>query len=164
MAYTFSPMTREDAREIATWQYEAPYGVYNISADGEDMAELLDARSPYFAARDERGMLVGWFAYGTTAEVGLDAPPGLWSEDHMISMGLGMRPDLTGRGLGLEYVAAGLDFAREQFHPARFRLFVLAFNERAAKVYERAGFRRLRVVTVRNRYGKRDFIEMRREA
>ena len=56
--------------------------------------------------------------------------------------GLGLRPDLTGRGLGLAFVTAGLDFAIERFEPSRFVLDVAEFNERAIRVYERVGFRR----------------------
>ncbi|HEY7976274.1 MAG TPA: GNAT family protein, partial [Ktedonobacterales bacterium] len=58
-----------------------------------------------------------------------------------IEIGLAMRPDLTGRGLGLAFVEAGLDFARARYAPVRFTLDVATFNERARRVYARAGFR-----------------------
>jgi [ribosomal protein S18]-alanine N-acetyltransferase len=51
-----------------------------------------------------------------------------------------MRPDLTGRSLGAEFLRAGLRFARETYSPPAFRLTVAAFNLRAIRVYERAGF------------------------
>jgi RimJ/RimL family protein N-acetyltransferase len=75
-----------------------------------------------------------------------------------------MQPDLTGKGLGLAFINAGLDFAREQFQPDYFRLFVLTFNERAIRVYERAGFQQVRVFVRRNIHGEREFMEMRRHA
>ena len=74
-----------------------------------------------------------------------------------------MRPDLTGKGLGLAFVQAGLDFAREQFKPDYFRLFVLTYNERAIRVYERAGFERMGIYVQRRAEGDRDFLEMRRK-
>jgi [ribosomal protein S18]-alanine N-acetyltransferase len=52
-----------------------------------------------------------------------------------------MRPDLTGRGLGLAFVRLHLEFAHERFPDRRVILAVADFNERARKVYERAGFR-----------------------
>ena len=51
-----------------------------------------------------------------------------------------MRPDLTERGLGAEFLRAGLRFAREVYSPPAFRLTVAAFNRRAIRAYERAGF------------------------
>ena len=58
-----------------------------------------------------------------------------------LDYGLGLRPDLTGLGLGLEFFLAGLAFARELYRPSRVFLHVAEFNERARRVYERAGFR-----------------------
>ena len=49
-------------------------------------------------------------------------------------------PELTGRGLGVEFVRAGVEFARSiRLH--RVILDVASFNKRAIKVYERVGFR-----------------------
>src|SRR5260370_20651534 len=75
-----------------------------------------------------------------------------------------MRPGLVGKGLGLAFVDAGLAFAKEQFKPDYFRLFVLTFNERAIKVYERAGFQRVGIYMQHTEQGERDFLEMSRKA
>jgi [ribosomal protein S18]-alanine N-acetyltransferase len=165
MRIAFSEMTEADARAVSAWRYEGAYAVYNQHpGDEEAIAAMLDRRSPHYAARDERGALVGFFAFGTSAEVEDVGVPSLSGPDETIAVGLGLRPDLTGQGLGLDFVNAGLDYARLTFHPRAFHLFVLRFNERAIRVYERAGFKRVRELRVRNVHGENTFLEMRRDA
>ncbi|HKV57548.1 MAG TPA: GNAT family protein [Ktedonobacteraceae bacterium] len=162
--FNFMLVEEADARAILAWRYEGQYAVYNSEAE-DDPAEMLDRRSPYYAVKDERGELVGFFAYGSSAQVWDSGEPHLYSENNTITVGLGMRPDLTGKGLGLAFTQAGLDFAREQFKPDYFRLYVLTFNQRAVRVYERAGFERTGIYTRLSAvYGDRDFVEMRCKA
>jgi [ribosomal protein S18]-alanine N-acetyltransferase len=164
--YTFQPMNEEDTHTIQSWRYEGQYAVYNLHADPEDnlTSELLDPRSPYYAACNEQGELIGFFCFGTAAQVEDFAEPALYSENNTATVGLGMRPDLAGKGLGFEFVQAGLAFAKKQFAPDYFRLFVLTNNQRAIRVYERAGFQRVRVFVQRNIHGENEFLEMSRKA
>lgn len=168
--YTFMPMTEADARAIMTWRYDGVYGVYNIDGDGDDpvelLAELLDRRSPYYAVRnvelDASGAPVGFFCYGSSAGVDFgEAEPYLYNDDGSLNGGLGMRPDLTGRGLGAAFTQAGAAFGVAQYHPTFIRFYVLPFNERALRAYERAGFRRVGVVIQRGPQGERLFVELR---
>ena len=127
--------------ELGGWAYDPPYDFY----DGRH--ESVRDPDRYFGAFDETGSLVGHYYYEL--------------QDDVLVYGLGMRPDLTGRGSGLEFFRAGLEFGRERFRPARIVLAVAAFNERAIKVYERAGFR----VTGRHvrrlpEFGDVEFIDM----
>ena len=132
-ACTFRPMNDQEAREISGWRYDPPYVFYDATSDPDDLAELLDPQrrreGAYFSALDERGALVGFFQFE--------------KKGRSVEVGLGLRPDLTGRGLGLGFMLAGLEFARRHFSPTGFRLSVATFNERAILVYERAGFRRV---------------------
>lgn len=129
-------MSQKDASEIAAWKYDPPYDFYDLAKDPEDLDEILDAekRKDYFSATSD-GELAGYFCFGAEAQV----PGGDYSGE-AVDVGLGMRPDMTGKGLGLEFLEAGLAFAEEKFSPVRFRLSVAEFNERAIKVYEQAGF------------------------
>lgn len=141
--YVFEPMSDEQARAVVAWRYEAPYDFYDVANDPEGLEELLgppERREGYYAVLSD-DELVGFFCYGPGGRLqGFDYP-----DDGSVDVGLGLRPDLTGRGRGLGFVWAGLEFGRRSFSPAGFRLFVATFNERAIRVYERAGFRRLEV-------------------
>jgi len=162
MQFTFKQTGEADAYAIQTWSYEEPYSVYNW--EEEDISEMLDVRSPHYAVKDEQGELIGFFAYGSSAQVWNSDEPYLYSENNTITVGLGLRPDLTGKGLGLAFVNARLDFARKQLKLDYFRLFVLAFNERAIRIYERAGFQRVSIYVQHNVNGAREFLVMRRHA
>lgn len=161
--YVFHPMTDREAREIAAWHYEPPYDFYDMAQDPEDLEELLDPekRRDYFAAFSSDGAeLVGFVCFGAEARV----PTGPYDGDGDLDVGLGLRPDLTGRGSGLPFLLAGLEFARDRLSPAGFRLSVATFNERAISVYERAGFRRGEIFAHETNGGEHEFLLMRREA
>ena len=181
MKFTISLMDEADARSVCAWRYEAPYDVYNMDEeDGEepDITEFLDRRSPYYAVRGDTlsgghtlsggqviimGELIGFFCYGTASLPWSSGEPSLYVDDRIMVIGLGIRPDLTGKGMGQSFVHAGMAFAREQFAPAAFRLYVLSFNQRAMRVYERAGFHVVETLTVHNIHGTLEFVEMERE-
>ena len=106
---------------MASWRYPPPFDFY----DGDVEPVLNPAR--FFGAFDEDGELIGFYYFEPR-------PPDL-------DYGLGLRPDLTGRGLGLDFFLAGLAFGRERYRPRRVVLHVAEFNERARRIYARAGFR-----------------------
>lgn len=164
MHLRFALLTAERARLIADWRYPPPYDFYDASADEEDLRELLDRASPYYAALDERDELVGFFCFKQTAQVPAGLTAGAYADADALDVGLGMRPDLTGRGLGLAFVAAGLAFARQTFAPASFRLTVATFNRRAIAVYARAGFQAQGTFISRSNGGEHEFVVMTRPA
>jgi [ribosomal protein S18]-alanine N-acetyltransferase len=161
MNFLFTPMNEADALAIQSWTYEAPYDIYNWEAE-HDISVMLDTRSPHYAVKNEQGILIGFFSYGSSALIWDSGEPHMFCDNNTISIGLGMRPDLTGKGQGLSFVNAGLDFAMQQFKPDHFRLFVLPFNTRAILVYERAGFQKTGTYLQHHTNGDREFIEMRK--
>ena len=143
-------MSQEDAVAITTWRYPPPYDFYDADADPGDLAELLDPRQRegrYFSARAD-GRLIGY------AQVS--------AGEGTVDIGLGLRPDLTGRGLGSSFLDAVMAFARESHEPVRFTLSVAAFNRRAIRVYERAGFEVSRRYRHFSADRTSDFLEMTR--
>ena len=122
-------MNQAEAEEIAGWHYPGEYAFYDADFIPAGLGELLDPaqrRDEYHAARNADGELVG-FAQLTPAH------------DGSTEIGLGLRPDLTGRGLGHAFTGAVMDLARLQ-GAGPITLAVAAFNARAIRVYERCGF------------------------
>jgi ribosomal-protein-alanine N-acetyltransferase len=157
--YAFVPMNDEHAREISHWSYEPPYDFYSLTSDPDDLSELLDPekRQGYYSALRD-GELIGFLCFGQEARV----PGGNYTDAGILDVGLGLRPDLTGKRLGLGFVLAGLAFAQEKFAPVGFRLSVATFNERAIKVYERAGFEPVETFMQRTNGGEHPFLLMAR--
>jgi len=129
--FSFRELTRADAEAIAGWRYAEPYSIY----DGGDPEQLL--RYTYFAGLDEEGTLIGFCCFGEDARV-----PGLEEEQGVLDVGAGLRPDLTGIGLGGPFLREACRFGGELYGPLRFRVAVAAFNERAQMVAHALGFER----------------------
>jgi len=128
--FSLGALSEDDAREVLAWRYPAPYDFYNADQDPEDAALFLDPafrQRHLIAARDGRGVLRGFFEFHALADA--------------VEIGLGLRPQDTGQGLGAAFLATGLAWARERYAPDLPRLYVAEFNERAVKVYMAGGFR-----------------------
>jgi [ribosomal protein S18]-alanine N-acetyltransferase len=147
--FTFRELTRADADEIARWRYREPYSLY----DGGDAQRLLEYT--YFAGLDEDGKLVGFCCFGEDARV-----PGLEEEDGVLDVGAGLRPDLTGIGLGAPFLREACRFGSELYTPARFRVAIAAFNRRAQMVAHALGFEKEGTLQT----GEREFILLGRDA
>ena len=164
MLYRFTPLTERDARAIIAWQYDEQYSFYNIDPLALDLtvSDMLDGS--HRAVVDEKGELIGFFAVGRAAQVPGGHEHGIYTGENTLDIGLGLRPDLTGMGLGLSFVRACLDFALHEFKPATFRLVVATFNRRAIRVYERAGCRPVTTFTSMTSKGDTEFLLMTRYA
>jgi ribosomal-protein-alanine N-acetyltransferase len=139
---------------MARWHYPEPFSFYDWAEDPDDLAELLDPSSrgdAYFAVEDDAGELVGWFSFKR-------------KDSRTLQIGLGLRPDRTGQGLGGVFLQAGLKYARTRFRPEQFVLSVATFNKRAITVYERAGFAATHVFMHSTNGGEWEFVEMERPA
>ncbi len=167
---TFRPMTEPDARQIATWRYPAPYDFYDLPDDAwpdllglgdrflaADLPEAITGdlrttrwrvRRPRLPRRDRPAVapelaagvwLGGFVCFGHEAQVSGARNAGLY-RDPALDIGLGLRPDLTGRGLGGPFFTACLDLAVRREPSLPIRLAVATFNERAIATYRRAGF------------------------
>ncbi|MFD6508599.1 MULTISPECIES: GNAT family N-acetyltransferase [unclassified Bacillus (in: firmicutes)] len=131
-------LTEEEANEISTWTYDEPYTLYSFSGDAEVIEELLDGT--YYGCCDEKREFIGYFCFGENAQVPGRRDANLYEGEDVVDIGIGMKPELTGKGMGKEFFQAGIAFAAEEFNSKMLRLSVATFNERAIRLYENIGF------------------------
>ncbi|UFT98419.1 GNAT family N-acetyltransferase [Radiobacillus kanasensis] len=131
MEYKFSFLTQKQAEKIAfNWHYDGDYSFYDLEADKEDLNEFLDQETrgdSTFAVTKEKELVAFFTVYKVNKRT--------------VDIGLGLRPDLTGRGMGSDFLKAGLDFVQAEYNPEKITLSVATFNQRAIKVYRQIGFR-----------------------
>jgi ribosomal-protein-alanine N-acetyltransferase len=129
------PLLEADARSILEWRYSPPYDWYNPPPlSDEAVANLIDPQWQFHSIK-AGNQLIAYASFGNDGRVtGGDytAPA--------IDIGLGLAPALTGRGLGPIVFQAILEFAQTTFQSPAARLTVARFNQRAIRLYERAGF------------------------
>ena len=148
------PWNEAYAREVETWTYPPPYDFYDAASDPEDAATMRDpAMYHHFRAvlgKDGELEAFWW----------LDP-----KDDDAVEVGLGLRPDLTGQGLGEAVVRAALEYARAEWQPTTLRLFVTVWNDRAIRLYERLVFREVgRESRSFPLHGEHEFLRMERPA
>ncbi len=132
-----APRLEKHAEAISRWRYEGEYAFYNpepFHAEHPDRVAAEDS----FVWLDAGGGILGHVSYGADGRIPT-AGGYLYSED-CLDMGLGLRPDLCGQGLGGKFIALCLAFGAERYRAGQFRLTVAAFNRRAVRAYEKAGF------------------------
>ncbi|MGB7606619.1 MAG: GNAT family N-acetyltransferase [Lutisporaceae bacterium] len=141
MALIIRRMSNDEAKQVSKWIYEPPYSIYSMDESDDSINELLNGY--YFSVLDEANNLVGYYCFGESAQVPAGNQFGVYNSAEMTDIGLGIKPDLCGQGLGLRFLSSGLDFARDTLSAKGFRLTVATFNKRAIKTYERVGFKKV---------------------
>jgi RimJ/RimL family protein N-acetyltransferase len=126
-------MTSETAAEIVGWSYPEPYTRYSLT--GTDPAYFTDPANGFVALVDDAGGVVGYRSFGPDGQV-----PGGRYDESAVDTGGGLRPDLTGRGLGARAISLGLAYGWATVSAERLRVTVWAGNERALRVVRSLGF------------------------
>jgi len=127
------PLTPADAAEVATWQYDGPWRIYDSRPEDGPLGPDSGVQA---VADSATGELVGYICLGAEARV-----PGLAAEPGVIDVGAGMRPDLVGSRIGSDFGAAVLGHIAGQVGQSRLRAVVLSWNERSLRLCARLGFR-----------------------
>ncbi|WP_257391843.1 GNAT family N-acetyltransferase [Mesobacillus jeotgali] len=132
-------MTRDLAVKILGWKYESPFELYNNDVSEESIKELID--QGYFAVEDQNdGSLIGFYCTGSSAQVPAGKKFGAYSEP-AIDIGIGMEPNLTGKGHGFNFFSFVIKELNGDKPPKSLRLTVAKFNKRAIRLYEKSGFK-----------------------
>lgn len=158
MKLNIKHMNYDNAKIISRWIYPEPYSIYSMDESDSCINELLN--NDYFSVSDCEDNLVGYYCFCESAQVPAGKQLGTYDNKNITDIGLGMKPNLCGKGLGFDFLCNCLKFARNQLSAKGFRLTVAAFNERAVKVYEKAGFKKINSFERISDAGKVEFLVM----
>ena len=131
------PANEQNALDILSWRYPPPYDLYNDNGGEESVKEFL--QHPYFAVKTEMDEVIGFYCLGYAAQVPNGYLFGVYEEGYF-DIGLGMKPELTGKGNGSSFFAFILNSVEKRYGRIPLRLTVATFNERAIHLYEKFGF------------------------
>jgi ribosomal-protein-alanine N-acetyltransferase len=131
---SFADADPRHIEEFCSWTYPEPYERYSLdsSAIPYFLTLLEDPQGSLTMITDPSGQLIAYVTTGPDARV-----PGGDYADELLDIGLGIRPELTGRGLGTEIVAKVLGSLEMAFPGLGFRVTIADFNLRAQKVWMR---------------------------
>lgn len=147
----------DDVRTFASWRYESPYDVYDMTDDLEDTVDyFLDAGLRCHVLVDGTE-LAGFCTFGRDGQV-----PGGTYRTNAVDIGLGIRPDLTGRGRGREYVGVVVAKAGQLFPGLPLRVTIAAWNTRALRTWLNAGFAHASRFTIHGTSGDTEYVILER--
>jgi len=151
MKLEFRVPTKSDVEDILTWKFEGIYSFYDNDIDVNKMEwikSIVDSDND-FAIYDEHNRLIGNCGFEYI--------------DEFFCVGVQMRPDITGKGFGTEFVKAIVEFGKQKYNLEHIDLMVAKFNKRAIRVYEKLGFKVVEEFVNTIRGNDYDFMTMRLE-
>lgn len=149
MKLEFRVPTKSDVDDILTWKYDGKYSFYDNDIQKEKMEwieSFIDSDNN-FSIYNDNNKLVGNCSF--------------YYIEEFFCVGLQMRPELTGKGFGVQFAKAIIDFGREKYKFNYIDLTVVKFNNRAIKVYEKLGFKVIEEFVNTIRGNDYDFLAMR---
>jgi len=137
LSISYRPAEKKHAREFVNWQYEPPYDVYNCPPEeiGDAVQYNIDLKNNVYTMFNESDILIGYCSYGKDAQV----PGGDYNEE-ALDIGLMIKPDLTGQGMGAAFAKEVIRYGIAKYAPKKLRVTIAAFNKRAMRVWEKNGF------------------------
>ncbi|MYL49898.1 GNAT family N-acetyltransferase [Halobacillus litoralis] len=134
MEFEFRPVKVEDVKQIDSWNFDG-------------FVEKVEMK-PYFESLEQTGKLRGPGGCEGYAALHDDDVVGLFEfnvNGRIMEIGLALRPDWIGKGLGAAYVERGIAFGVRHYEQDvdEIRLEVDEQNKAAIRVYEKIGFERM---------------------
>lgn len=132
MNLNFRPITADDVSTFTAWRYEPPYDIYNLPhpPQPDDFAEWLDPEIYCHGMWNQTDELIAFCTFGLDGQV-----PGGDYSTNALDIGMAVRPDHTGRGLGRSIAQSVIDFAQRTFDLPMLRVTIATFNQRAMAVW-----------------------------
>jgi [ribosomal protein S18]-alanine N-acetyltransferase len=128
---TFQKMDKECATTICGWKYPEPYDVYNITeSEVTQQIDYMVYDKNQFCSIYRGSELCGFISVGKDALV-----KGGNYQEEAIDVGMGLKPDITGKGTGAWYVSKVVEYIISEHKPERIRVTIAEFNNRAIKVW-----------------------------
>lgn len=145
--YEFRRVSENDVEDILTWKYEGIYSFFDndLSQGKIDYIKSFPTDGNAYAIYDEKNQLVGNCA--------------LYLNDK-VSFSIQMRPNLTSKGMGKNFLEAFLEFAKDKYSLKNIELSVLKFNERAIRLYKSLDFKVTDGFIGKTVKGEMEFIKM----
>lgn len=130
MELTYRPLTEADKRAICAWRYGGDCAVYELPP-----YETLEREKREFMDPAAERHYLGFF-HGDT----LVGYVNLRERGAYVLVGVGVSPDLCGRGYGRAILEQASRLSRERYPGKPLGLEVRVWNLRAIRCYRRAGF------------------------
>ena len=127
--YAIGKLSIEDGLDIATWTTPGPWAV-------QDSLQSPRPDEGYWAVRDADRTLIGFCCFGEAARA-----PGQEGSAKVLDVALGLRPDLTGRGLSREFAQTIVEHARRIAEGRKLRCAVADWNSLGRRTAEAVGFK-----------------------
>lgn len=151
MKLEFRVPVKSDIEDILTWKYDGIYSFYDndIQKEKIEWIESFIDSDDNFSIYNEHNELVGNCSF--------------YYIEEFFCLGVQMRPELTGKGFGTEFVRAIINFGKKKYNLSYIDLTVAKFNKRSIKVYEKVGFKFIEEIVNTIRGNDYDFLIMRLE-
>lgn len=145
--YKFRRVSENDVEDMLTWKYEGIYSFFdNDFSEGKiNYVKSFPMDDNVYVIYNNKNQLVGNCA--------------LYFNDK-VSFSIQMRPNLTSKGMGKEFLEAFLEFAKEKYNLKNIELSVLKFNERAIRLYKSLDFKVTDEFMGKTVKGEMEFIKM----